>query len=56
MTGNVPVRVGVITMKLCAPGTASCFCDSWGTQKEWITSFEVMSSARGGPSARSSEP
>src|SRR5579862_2926044 len=43
MTGNVPVRVGVTTILLCSPGTASCFCSSWGTQNEWITSFEVMS-------------
>ena len=29
---------------LCSPGTASCFCESSGTQNEWMTSFAVMSS------------
>src|SRR5579884_987908 len=42
MTGNVPVWIGVTTIVLNWPGTASCFCDSTGTQKEWMTSFDVM--------------
>ena len=46
MTGNVPVRVGVTTSVLSLPGTASCFCESSGTQKEWMTSFDVMSQLR----------
>ena len=45
MTGNVPVRVGVTTSVLYSPGTASCFCESSGTQNEWMTSFDVMRSS-----------
>ena len=44
MTGKLPVRVGVTIRLLCSPGTASCFCESSGTQNEWMTSFAVMSS------------
>ena len=44
ITGKVPVRFGVITSSFTWPGTASCFCASCGTQKEWITSFEVIRS------------
>ena len=42
ITGNVPVLVGVTTIVLICPGTASCFCDSSGDQNEWMTSFAVM--------------
>src|SRR5579872_1576385 len=42
ITGNVPSRLGVITRLFSWPGTASCFWANCGTQKEWITSFEVM--------------
>src|SRR5581483_768248 len=56
ITGNVPVRVGVTTIELCSPGTASCFCESCGTQNEWMTSFDVMSSFTWRPSGIVSEP
>src|SRR5262249_9426981 len=39
ITGNEPVRVGVITSVGSMPGTASCFCPNSGTQNEWMTSF-----------------
>ena len=56
ITGNVPVSTGVMTSRLCWPGTASCFCASCGTQKEWMTSFEVMSRIVLRPSGIVSEP
>ena len=43
MSGNVPVRVGVITMLVSMPGTRSCFCPIAGIQNEWITSADCSS-------------
>ena len=56
MTGNVPVRVGVTTSELTWPGTASCFCESCGTQNEWMTSFDVIRSFVCLPSGIVSDP
>src|SRR5439155_12708063 len=44
MTGYVPMRSGVMWRVGWMPGTTSCFCPNSGTQKEWITSFDVMCS------------
>jgi hypothetical protein len=40
----VPILSGVTTISVVWPGTASCFCENWGTQNEWMTSLEVISS------------
>src|SRR2546430_12371709 len=54
MTGNEPIRSGVIASVFTEPGTASCFWPNSGTQKEWVTSREVICSLTGAPIGSSS--
>src|SRR3954453_20580247 len=44
ITGNVPCRSGVITRVVTIPGTASSFWLNSGTQKECVTSSDVIRS------------
>ena len=44
MTGYVPSLFGVMCRVGFVPGVRSCFCRNSGTQKEWMTSFAIMSS------------
>src|SRR5207245_1460120 len=41
MTGNLPTLFGVMCSVGWMPGTVSCFWLHSGTQKEWMTSFDV---------------
>jgi len=51
---KVPVRVGVTTSEFGLPGTVRpCFCESFGTQKECMTSFRRDPSSCGAPSGSS---
>src|SRR5689334_11815611 len=45
MTGKRPVRSGVMCSVGWMPGTVSCFWPHSGTQKEWMTSFDVKVSS-----------
>src|SRR6266540_4813037 len=42
ITGYVPTWSGVMCSVGWIPGTTSCFWRNSGTQKEWITSFDVI--------------
>ena len=56
MTVYVPAFVGVTATVVVMPRTASCFTRHSGTQKEWMTSFELRTSSVGSFSGRTSSP
>ena len=56
ITSYDPSFVGVITVRVSMPGTASCFMRNSGTQKAWMTSLAVRISSTGSFTRSTSSP